>query len=405
MPIKGLRIEPSFPLLGRIKKGEPYGEEERAARKRLRELNYFRLDTDRPDVREKWNQLVGEKPTRLHIILPYAEMDRVWQYWLTEWDARGIVHRCDGETCVLWRKEDGTYSTDPKPCPYASGQKQRTPQAPGCVPEGRLRVLVREMLSKEAGFVGYFEVLTHSWTDIRNITSCLAAIVSEHGVRDLRMLECDLYRKETVTRYVDPKTKERRTSRHYAIYLEPNPDWVRRQLAMRRAELLALPMPEETVNPDTGEVEYRGILEEVSEEDIVPPTDVEVLDAEFEEEQPPHWAEDEANVAEIKKTIRSWGRACGIDNPDMLYMLPLCLPVEERESVRETLLTAQCSMEEAKKAIARYFLMELADSLCEEEYDFERDILPLIRKAKANKPSEAAKIVRDYFAKAGGAGK
>ena len=274
MPIKTLRTEPGFPRLGRVRKGAPHSREDVLAHKRMVELAYFRLDTDREDVRQAWARL-GAEPKRLHIIFPYPEMDRCWSYWQVEHDGRGLVHQCDGETMVRWRKPDGTYSTEPRPCPYAGHPELRTEDHPGCKPNGQLRFMVKEVLQQ--GFVGYLELVTGSWADIRNITNCLEQIITIHHVTDLTGLECDLYRQEEEISYMRGGVRKR--SRHHVVYLEPSAEWVLRQMARERARHFALPEPV----VDSGEEPEEIVSEEPDEpyepEVLMPEEDIKRIEA------------------------------------------------------------------------------------------------------------------------------
>ena len=187
MPIKNLTNQPvSFPEIGRLHKGAKKTDPKRPGA----DLTYFRMAniSDQDDVEAAFAAVYGSEPRIINVLLAFPTVDENWDAWQEEYVAGGLVHRCDGETMVRWRKPNGDYSNEPQPCPYASG-KQRTRERPGCVPEGRLRIIIPELKR-----LAYVTVSTHSKNDIAHLDSQLRALAGD-APRDLRGIPLILYRR------------------------------------------------------------------------------------------------------------------------------------------------------------------------------------------------------------------
>ena len=161
MPIKNLtdNVIPRFPRLGKLRKG---GEKPTTGNKPGAELNYFRFTSENPAIVAAFTEAYGAQPAMLRVYLPYPSTEMNFATWKEAWAAGGLVHRCDGETCQIWRTPDGKYSQQPKPCPG------------GCKEVGRLEVILPELIT--AGYVGYVTLETHSLHDLMNITATLEAV-------------------------------------------------------------------------------------------------------------------------------------------------------------------------------------------------------------------------------------
>ena len=191
MPIKGMSNQRAeFPEIGQLRKG---GEKQVRKDKKGEEytiwgkdLDHFRFTSEIQEVAEAFAHVYDGKPRMVNIVLPFRTTDENLEAWQEEYTASSLVHRCDGETMVLWLKEDGTYSTEPKPCPYATGQKKRTSRQ-GCKPTARLKVIIPELRR-----LAYVTVLTNSNHDIRNLDAQLRAIEALRG--DLRGIPLQLRR-------------------------------------------------------------------------------------------------------------------------------------------------------------------------------------------------------------------
>lgn len=235
MPIIGMTdastAMPRFPRLGVLRKGAPRPE---GGRRPGSDLEWFRFDASKPAIGEAFARAYGTQPDSLTVFLPYALISDCFPTWREEWVAGGLVHRCDGQTCSVWRNAQGRYSRDPKPCPYL----QVTDEAKGCKPIGRLNLILPDLL--RAGFVGYVSLGTTSINDIVSIHASLLAVAEARGNEDLRGIAFQLYRQkeEISTPGKDGQRMRREVS---LVKLVPSVEWVRGQLAASAREALALP--------------------------------------------------------------------------------------------------------------------------------------------------------------------
>ena len=278
MPIKGLTtdVRPAFPNLGKLRKGGKKTSETRPGP----DLEYFRFTSEQPEIEAAFYGAYPAQPQSINVFLPNKAIDNVWECWQEHWVAGGLVHRCDGETCVVWQDGNGEYHDEPKSCP---GE---------CKPVGRLQVLLPELL--QAGFVGYVTFETHSKHDIMSIQACLEDASGKANGHGLTGIEFRLYREpqKISTPMVDKDTGEIKRVRRqkWLCKLTPTVRWVQAQLA--QAEHLQLAMPEQ-------EPERAQVLELPEP----PYDDDDVEDAEFTEEpeeEPAHWYDGKT------KTIAAW---------------------------------------------------------------------------------------------------
>lgn len=317
-PIVGLTtdVKRQFPSLGILRKGK------KEVRKRKDgstveipvDLEFFRfVNEQRPDVERAFHEAYGENPTSLSFYFQYDDIDDVWDAWQEEWVAGGLVHRCDGETMVLWRTPDGGYSTERRPCPYHSGEKQRTAKQPGCKPVGRLRILLPKLL--EAGHIGDVTLLTGSKHDIMSIQACLEEIQHYRQDAGLRGIEFVLRRdpREISTPGNDGKRVRRTKS---LITIAPAARWVQFQLRAAERRQFMLPAGEDEDLEDEPDLDYAAaVLPEPSARQVDQETgeimdpgwcegDFEELEEEAEAEthESPRWA----HISDDDFTVPGW---------------------------------------------------------------------------------------------------
>lgn len=238
MPIKGLtdNVTPRFPRLGKLRKGG----EKNAKGQYGPDLDHFRFTSENPAIVQAFRDAYGAQPVALHVYLPYPQVDMNFATWKEQWSAGGLMHRCDGETCQIWRTPQGTYSQQPKPCPG------------GCDEVGRLTVILPELI--RAGFVGYVTLETHSLHDLMNMTATLLAVAQErvNDPRGLQGIEFVLRRKqETIS--TPGKDGQRVRRDKWLVSLEPVASWAQTYLALSAGASLAIEAPS-NVDPETGEV-------------------------------------------------------------------------------------------------------------------------------------------------------
>lgn len=269
MPIKGLTDNaPSFPRIGELRKG---GEKTDPKRPGL-DLNHFRFTSNLPDVSKKFANVYGSQPQSVNVLLPYDTTDENFEAWQEEWAAGGLVHRCDGQNVVMQREGAGYVTlsqAEPWPCPYFSGQKQRTKQEPGCKQVGRLKVIIPEL-----GRMAYVVALTTSLWDISEIHGNLKAYEALRG--SLRGIPFVFSR---VPRMISTPTPDGGRARRekWLWHIEADAAWVQAQLGVMQRH--ALPSGARLalssgaiVDSDTGEIVEPEDIEEVEGEIVTTET-------------------------------------------------------------------------------------------------------------------------------------
>lgn len=237
MPIIGLTDRAAqFPRIGILRKGG----EKVSDRQPGKDLTHFRFDTDDEQAAQQFADAYGTEPRAIRIYLPYDGVEENFVTWQEHWAAGGLMHRCDGATCVLRRLKDGTgYDRTPAPCPHAALPRDHRDR---CKPVGRLSVIIPELKR-----LAYVTAITHSIHDIIGLTEQLTALVGITG--RLRGIPMILRRTEREISMPDGKGgRVRRTK--WLLSVEAAPHWVGMQLeAQERAALppgaapRALPAP------------------------------------------------------------------------------------------------------------------------------------------------------------------
>jgi hypothetical protein len=264
MAIKGLTDRQSvvqrFSRLGKIKKGEMVNGSPV-------DLDHFRFvgEGSRAEAIEAaFAGAYGAEPREVTVYLPYKSVEENWQTWMEEWGASGLLHRCDGEYMVQWLQADKTYKRDydlerKMPCPYQSGQRERTTQRPGCVQVGRLAVIVPELVM--AGFVGYVTVELHSINDLANLTSSLLDAEAKSGAalnpNGLQGIEFKLRRQleEIGVRYTKKNGDIVKTrGQKWMVRIDPSQTWVLHQLETSRQLALGHSVKRPALTVESAEV-------------------------------------------------------------------------------------------------------------------------------------------------------
>ena len=278
MPIKGLTrredVLPRFTRLGKVRKGMIVPTS--TGKTKPVDLDYLRFVGEGPHARDLeavWKNSYGEKSTMIFLYLPYAGIEENWTTWQEEWaEKQGLIHRCDGEIMVQWLDPISlTYTRDydqaqRKPCPYHSGEKQRTDKKPGCQEVGRLAMILPPFL--EAGYAGYVTLEIGSVNDLANITASLLDAEGKaraaHRATGLQGIEfCLSRRPETISvRFTGSDGKvTKTTAEKWMLHLDPSREWLQAQIGtmsqlalgntlrpaiidVPASELPALPMPE-----------------------------------------------------------------------------------------------------------------------------------------------------------------
>lgn len=248
MPIHGLtydeRSDGRLPRLGVLRKGAPKPNDRQPGRDLGERLRFAGIDED---VQADWVETFGAATVdEVDIVLPYDRVDDCWEAWREAYVAGGLKVRCDGQNHVLWQRPDGTYSTDPVPCPGESCDAK---------PVGRLEVMVPRLAR-----LGTITVTTTSKHDLIALDGSLRALAIRFG--SLRGMPLRLTRAQ---RMISKRGEDGRRSRvpTWLLHLEPSPDWVRDMydrlarttgpFALEGGARPALEAPED-VDAETGEI-------------------------------------------------------------------------------------------------------------------------------------------------------
>ena len=228
MPILSLQKNrvAQFPCIGKLRKG---GAKRKTAQGREimgEDLKHFRFTTDDAQAAETFAAYYGAQPQSIEVFLPYATTAENFGAWLEEYTAGGMARRCDGETQHFHRDADGKGNTTSVKCERLCGRKC------GCKEVGRLAVIIKQLAR-----LAYVTVETHSLYDIMQLTENLQAAEALRG--DLRGIPFILSRRDREISTPGEGGKRARRTKSL-LFIEPNPEWVARQLESMR--LAALPI-------------------------------------------------------------------------------------------------------------------------------------------------------------------
>ena len=278
MPIKGLSDRGlAFPEIGQIRKGAPKTENAPG-----KDLAYFRVDFDEQETEAiaKFTEIYGDKPTDINIVLPFNEIEQLWDAWLEGYTAGRLVARSDGEKFIyLVDTKTGDVlvkngvDKSGKPMPYTDGMivgydYQGKPVK--CKAAGRLKVVIPELQR-----LAFLTVLTTSLHDIGNISAQLLAIQTfcvgmGKGLGGTPLV---LRRRPHEVSTPDPKDKSKRARRtKWLLSIEADPEFVKAALIeTKRLALpgngLALPAPKEMpAGPEWAGLEEEDEAEELTAE-------------------------------------------------------------------------------------------------------------------------------------------
>lgn len=250
----------AFPRVGILRKGAVKPNENRPGADLK---DHFRFESDDRDALTAFHAAYGDKPNHIRVMFYYATAAENFETWQEHHSAGALKHRCDGRTCVLTLLSNGTYSHEPVPCPSIE-LKRKDPAIDKkhlCRPVGRLKVIIPELQR-----MAYVLVPTTSINDILELQANLEAAQALRG--DLRGIPFILSRRPRKVSTPRDGGQRARTEK-WLLSVEPEPQWVRLQLAsMERAALpgsTPLVLPDaggsSYVDPDTGEL-FEGDDEE-----------------------------------------------------------------------------------------------------------------------------------------------
>ncbi len=240
MPIRGLtdQARVAFPVVGKLKKGEPRTEEDIRAGKPLRDTDHFRFAEIIKGAGAAFAAVYHDDPQLINVLLPYRTVEENFSTWKEEWGQGGMKHRCDGETCVVWLDTQGNYQRTAKPCPG------------NCHEVGRLSVWIPELLA--AGKIGTVTVETHSKNDILSVQGALQRAADMRGDHPDGLLGISWVLSRRPVKISTPGKDGKRLRREkWLLFLEPSALWVRNRVegAQRVAMLPAATMSTEAAAP------------------------------------------------------------------------------------------------------------------------------------------------------------
>lgn len=264
-PIRGLSDRGlSFPEIGSIRKGAKKGENRPGA-----DLTYFRVEFDELEVKaaEAFRAAYKDQPRAIRIILPFNEIERMWDPWLEAYTAGRMIARSDGEfitymlddesNLIVHNGMDKSGDKVPHPANGIAGKDYKG-NVVKFKPTGRLKVMVPELAR-----AAYLTVMTTSTHDIMNISSQLAAF-KELNNGQLAGIPFILRRRpKSVSTPSENGQRVRRVKS--LISIEVDPDWAKAKFGQLNA--LALPSGFESQPAPQGDITEDVI--EVDEDEII----------------------------------------------------------------------------------------------------------------------------------------
>lgn len=241
MAIKGLTDRGlSFPEIGQVRKGAKKTDEKRPGK----DLDYFRVEFDEQEqeTAKAFRAVYGHEPREIRIILPFNEIERMWDPFLEAYVANRMVARADGEN-LIWLVDtksgkilvkNGLDTMTGQPRPYADGMvvAQDSKGKPIiCRPVGRLKVIIPELAR-----AAYLTVMTTSQYDIANISSQFSAFKALNGGR---IAGIPLILRRRPRKVSVPTQGGRARMTKWLLSIEADPAWVKAKLA--EVKHLALP--------------------------------------------------------------------------------------------------------------------------------------------------------------------
>ncbi len=248
MAIKGLTDRGlSFPEIGQIRKGIKVKAKTKDGREIEipKDLDYFRVEfaEAEQEAETTFRKTYGEKPTEIKIILPFNEIDRMWDPFLEAYVASRMIARSDGEN-VLYLVDGKTGEVlvkngidlktgqrRPHPEDNLAGRDQKN-QPVKYDPVGRLKVIVPELAR-----AAYLTVHTTSYIDIANISQQLNAfaVINNGQIAGIPFM----LRRRPKKISVPGKDGKRTRVSKWMLSIEADPEWVKRKLG--EIKHLALP--------------------------------------------------------------------------------------------------------------------------------------------------------------------
>jgi len=363
MTIKGMTDRGlAFPEIGQIRKGGKKIDPKRPGP----DLKYFRVEFDERETEaaETFLSVYGAEPTEIRVILPFNEIERMWDAWLEAYTAGRMVARSDGEIFVYLldtqtgeiRVKGGIDIKTGLPMPYVEGQivgMDYEGKPVKCKPCGRLKVIVRELAR-----AAYLTVMTTSVHDIVNISNQIAAF---KALNNDQIAGIPLVLRRRPKKISVPMQGKRVRAEKWLLSIEADPEWVKAKLGeVQRAALpegIATPLLPDAENVIDAPAAW------VDEDDEI--TDLNELDeqnpygADEDPESDPLAAFDPAAIEAAKSMTHKDGRRYADISPDELAnMLGQC-----ENALAENHMTESARASVTAKRDALHLLLSYHDAL------------------------------------------
>lgn len=268
MPIKGLTDRGvAFPQIGNIRKGAKKTDPKRPGA----ELPYFRVEFDEREVQaiQKFNALYPDgKPTDILFVMPFDDVERVWEAWREKYTAGALQHRCDGEY-IKYAIDPNTGAIIVNDWHNAQGEMVKCTisnhpiKDQRCKPTGRLHIIIPQLER-----LAYLVVHTTSIWDIAHISEQIAGIYQMNGNR-IAGVSLVLQRRPAEISTPSGENGKRARRIKHLIHIEADPEWVAAKLsAMRSAALPQAATLPQLQAPIKGPEWVEGIGDEDDEEII-----------------------------------------------------------------------------------------------------------------------------------------
>jgi hypothetical protein len=210
------------------------------------DLTYFRVEfaEQEPDAAAEFKRIYGDQPREIRIILPFNEIERMWDAWLEAYTAGRLVARSDGERFIYLvdtRTGEVKVRNGAPETPYKDGmvvgtwrnQKTNKDEPITCKPTGRLKVILPELAR-----AAYMTVLTTSIHDIANISAQLEAFKTLNNGQ-IAGIPLMLRRRPKKISMPKPDGGRARVTK-WMLSIEADPQWVKAMLS--EVKRLALPV-------------------------------------------------------------------------------------------------------------------------------------------------------------------
>lgn len=244
MSIIGLtdNLDGKLPVIARLYKGDPKPDAFRPGK----DLSYFRIEFEEryEEYRPVWEEMYGAEPTSFeNVYLVGKTVSEAFPSWKELWDAKAMLHRCDGKTQVMWHNSvTMQYEHVPVACA----------QTCGCKPTGTLSLFFFDFFAA-TGVLGCVAFSTHSVNDILQLHRYLSFLQSKNFALDSIPFEIGRSEKKISARIEDKNGDAKRMRVNKSLlWIHVEPDFMRDYVlpAMQRVNMLPAAAPQPAALPN-----------------------------------------------------------------------------------------------------------------------------------------------------------